>query len=331
MVEAAGVRVPWSDLPDGVRAGVEAVLGSYVVSAVTQRGGFSPGSADRVVTADGRRAFVKAVSSEANPTSPDLHRREAAVATALPATAPVPELLGVHDDGTWVALVLSDVEGRHPRLPWRADELASTMTAYAALTAEPVSGALADLRTTGEQHADDLEGWQRLHDDPDPHLDGWAPANLDRLVDAAARAQQVLAGDRLVHGDTRADNLLVRTDGSVVVVDWPWATRGASWFDRLCLLVNVTLNDPGASPETLVARWLPEVPADDVDAVLAGLAGFFCDVARRPAPPGLPTVRAFQRAQSDVLLRWLGERWGTERRGRLPREVRETPSAGAGR
>lgn len=331
MVEAAGVRVPWSGLPAGVRAGVEAVLGSPVVSAVTQPGGFSPGSADRVVTADGHRAFVKAVSSEANPASPDLHRREAVVAAALPTAAPVPALLGVHDDGTWVALVLGDVEGRHPRLPWREDELEATTAAYAALTAEPVCGDLADLPTTGEQHADNFAGWQRLVDDADPHLDAWAAANLARLVAAAARAGRALEGDRLVHGDTRADNLLVRPDGSVVVVDWPWATRGAAWFDRLCLALNVALNDPDVLPEALVTRWLPEVPAEDVDAVLAGLAGFFCDAARRPAPPGLPTVRAFQRAQGDVLLRWLRQRWGRDRRVGLLRDVRAAPGTGAGR
>lgn len=42
-------------------------------------------------------------------------------------------------------------------------------------------------------------------------------------------------------------------------------------------------------------------------AVLAGVAGFFADTARLPAPTGLPTVRAFQRAQADAALSWLGK------------------------
>ena len=94
-----------------------------------------------------------------------------------------------------------------------------------------------------------------------------------------------------------------------MVVDWPWATRGAAWFDRLALLVNVGLNDPAAPLDELLVAWLPDVGADDVDAVLAGLGAYFVDVARRPDPPGLPTVRAFQRAQGEVVLRWLRERW----------------------
>ena len=59
----------------------------------------------------------------------------------------------------------------------------------------------------------------------------------------------------------------------------------------------------------LARRWLPDVPDAHVDAVLAGLAGYFVDVARRPDPPGLPTVRAFQRAQGVVVLGWLRRRW----------------------
>nr|WP_237747315.1 hypothetical protein [Micromonospora lupini] len=42
--------------------------------------------------------------------------------------------------------------------------------------------------------------------------------------------------------------------------------------------------------------------------VYAGLAGFFADSARRPPPPGIPTVRAFQQAQADALLPWLAQR-----------------------
>src|SRR3954447_13911055 len=81
---AAGVRVAYDALPQPVRGWVDSTLGSRVVRAQTQLGGFSPGVAARLVCADGTRAFVKAVSAEANPDSPKLHRREAEVLVLLP-------------------------------------------------------------------------------------------------------------------------------------------------------------------------------------------------------------------------------------------------------
>lgn len=40
MVTATGSRIRWEDLPDLVRAGVEEMLGSAVVSVLPQTGGF---------------------------------------------------------------------------------------------------------------------------------------------------------------------------------------------------------------------------------------------------------------------------------------------------
>ena len=81
-------RIGWAQLPVGVRAGVEEILGSRVVSASSQSGGLSPGSADRVQTDDGGAAFVKAVSTAQNEDSPGIHRMEAAVVRQLPPDLP---------------------------------------------------------------------------------------------------------------------------------------------------------------------------------------------------------------------------------------------------
>src|SRR3954453_18007488 len=115
---AAGVRVAYDALPPAVRNWVETTLGSSVVQAETQPGGFSPGVAARLVCADGSRAFVKAVSAEVNPDSPTLHRREIEVLRALPADLPVPRLRAAYDETPWVVLLIDDVDGEQPRLPW---------------------------------------------------------------------------------------------------------------------------------------------------------------------------------------------------------------------
>jgi len=303
MISATGVRIGWSDLPSHVRREVEAVLGGPVVDAVSQAGGFSPGSADRVCTAGGRRAFVKAISAAANPRSPELHRQEARVAAALPSTAPTPTLLGSYDDGEWVALVYEDIEGRHPVTPWLPDEprrVQAALTELASvLTPSP-------LPTAAEALADDFAGWRRIAAEPPTDLDPWVAEHLHDLVALADRGLSALVGDALVHTDIRADNILLGADGRVTVVDWPWACRGPAWLDQLLLLVNVRLYGGHDTP-ALLDRYAAGagVCRADLTAALAGLAGYFTDGARRPAPPGLPTLRAFQRAQSDAVLSWL--------------------------
>jgi len=121
------------------------------------------------------------------------------------------------------------------------------------------------------------------------------------------RGLAAVAGDTVVHLDVRADNLLIRPDGFVTVVDWPWAANGASWMDRLLLLVNVDLYG-GHDPDGLVRSHLGSVDQDAITATLAGLAGYFTDTARRPAVPGIPAVRAFQADQARSTLAWLRRR-----------------------
>ena len=302
MVRAAGLRIGWDDLPLPVRLAVEDILGDQFIDARSQVGGFSPGTADRVVTAAGRRAFVKAASPGLNERTVGLHRREAAVAAALPAEVPAPELRGVHDDGEWIALVFEDVDGRCPRTPWVAAEFAAALTALDQLAAVPVPAALRKLQPDlGVTLADDLGGWRRIAHDPQTDLDAWTVRHLEQLCDLGDRAAAALAGDRLVHADMRADNLVLRADGAITIVDWPGASLGASWFDRLMLLVNVRCYRGQLSTDI-------DADPDDITAVLAGVAGYFVDAARQPPPPGLPTVRAFQAAHGHVVLDWLRQR-----------------------
>lgn len=304
-----GSRLTWAELPEHVRIALEELLGDHVAEAVSQPGGFSPGTADRVRLAHGGRAFVKAVSAAHNPDSPQLHRAEIAVMRALPPDTPAPRLLGAYDDGDWVALVIADVDGRHPRTPWRRDELAAVLAACHDLAdrmtpAPPGIGRLADdLR-------DDLLGWERIRDDPPAALDPWAAARLDELCALGRDAASAVAGDTLSHTDLRDDNILLRPrDGGVVFIDWAWAMAGQPWLDPLLVLINVAFTDAVGDfdLEALAAEHCRTDRAT-VTAFLAGMAGFFTHYARLPPPVGLPTVRSFQRAQARTTLDWLRRR-----------------------
>ena len=302
-------RIGWAELPGNVRAGVEQILGSPVVEATGQQGGFSPGTADRVLTASGQRAFVKAVSPQLNEHSPGIHRKEAAVAAALPAGLPAPALIGTYDDGDWVALVLSDVEGRHPHLPWRAVEVHLVLDALLNICRTPLPPELGQLPRLESELADLFRGWTRIMRSPPEGCDPWILRNLDTLERLAEQGLRDVAGSSLAHTDIRADNILITTDGAVLV-DWPWAAVGAPWVDAVSVLVNIRVFDPAFDVDALLNSHdvFRTATAENVNGFLSGLAAYFIDAARQPPPPGLPTVRAFQQQQGDAVLHWLRDR-----------------------
>jgi aminoglycoside phosphotransferase (APT) family kinase protein len=304
---AQGARVPWEAVPESVRRAVESDLGSRVVEATPPPGGFSPGCAARLRLDDGRSVFVKAVGSEPNPDSPGFHRREAQVAAALPPETPAPKFLVAHDDGDWVALVFEDVEGHEPEMPWRRDELDRVLVALTdlsrALTPAPI-----DAPPLTERYSELFQGWRLLQAEAPEGLDHWAAGRVGALAELEARWEEASTGETLLHADIRADNILL-TDDRIVFVDWPHVSLGAPWVDLLAFLPSVAMQG-GPKPWELfddhpLAR---DARNEDVDAVLAALSGFFVQRATLPPPPGLPTLREFQRAQGAESLAWLRRR-----------------------
>jgi hypothetical protein len=308
---AAGVHLPWAQVPETVRDWAAGVGGGAPTRARDLAGGFSPG-ATTVLTCADRAVFVKAVGAGLNPESPDFHRREAAISAALPAASQLPTLLDVYDDGDWVALAFDAVDGRPPACPWdttelreavRAlEELHQLLTPSPAATAPPATLRLATL----------LGGWSELASQPTtpPGLHEWARRHLTELAQLESGWPEAVVGDTLLHCDVRADNMLV-TDRGVVFVDWPHACVGAAEFDLLAWAPSVAL-EGGPSPEELLAIHSRARLADPdaITVLVAALTGFFVAHSLRPAPAGLPTLRTFQAAQGDVALSWLRHRTG---------------------
>ena len=311
---AAGVRPSWEEVPGRVRAAIEAWLDDRVTVAESAPGGFSPGLAARLQTRDGRRVFVKAVGPEPNPDSSAMHRREIEVVRMLPPEAPVPRLLWSYDEGEegWVVLVFEDVEGRSPAEPWRPEELDRSLGALAALAGLLTPSPLPRTTVGGVDGWSIIAGghWRKLVEERPARLDGWSLRHLDRLAELEAGAPEAAAGDTLLHLDLRADNLILTPD-RVVVVDWPHARVGAPWVDLLFFAPSVAMQG-GPPPEELLSRYPPARHAapDAITAGVCAIAGFFVGEGLRPAPPGLPTLRAFQIAQGEVARSWLSRRTG---------------------
>ncbi|MGZ4590927.1 MAG: phosphotransferase family protein [Actinomycetes bacterium] len=298
--EAASPRIEWCSVPEHVRTGVEDALGSAIVTTVTQVGGFSPGAAVRVVCADGRRAFVKAAGSALNPDTPELNRAEIVALRLLPDQTPAPRLLSSYDDGDWVALVLEDVDGRRPDLPW-GDAHVAAMARTLRTVAE--TRAHDELPAFGDR-ALSLDAWDDIAAQPDG-IDARLTERLPEMREAQELARRVTAGDWLVHWDARADNVLIR-EGTAVLLDWAWASRGAPWLDTLLLAMDFQIQGGPSSDAFLREHPVTrDVPPEHLRAVVACMVGVWAERARHPAPPGLPTIREWQAHCRDHALRWL--------------------------
>lgn len=302
MGDSTGHRLQWCDVPSAVRGRISDAIGSEVTAAEGQRGGYGPGLAVRCRLADGRRVFIKAVSTGQNPDTPRMVRREALTAAALPASAPAPSLLHVVDDGTWIALVFEDVAGTHPGNPWSDHQLRRVLAATVALGALPPP---ASVPTVAEQYGSAFRGWRTLAGEGEVGFgDSWWRRHLDRLADLEAGWERATEGRQLIHGDVRSDNVLLADGGGVVFVDWTSTCTGTGWFDAVAMVPSIELEGGGPPESVLALAGIAPRPEVLVPLVTA-LAGYFVERSRLPDPPGLPTLRAFQRAQRDVTLAWL--------------------------
>jgi len=245
-----------------------------------------------------------------------MHRREARIAAALPTSVPTPRLLDSYDDGDWIALIFEDIEGTTPRTPWQQAELDRVLDAVGELTAALTPAPIA-VEPVSELMPMVFAGWSRLAagvesgQDDLRGVDPWAQRHLAELVALEALSSDAASGGTtLLHTDLRADNILL-TPSRVFFIDWPWASRGAAWVDLAFMLPSVAMQRGPKPWEIFDAHPVGRrAPAAAVTAVVAAAAGFMIRGSRLPPPPGLPTVRAFQRDQGVPALEWLIRRTG---------------------
>lgn len=302
-------RMLWTDLPEDLVAKVSDVLGGPVTTAMSQTAGFSPGSADRVVTANGRRAFVKAVHRSRNADAYELHRREIEVMRVIPPQVRAPALLGSFVTRDWAALILEDVEGHHPGGALDGADVQAVLDAFSTfprLTGE----ALATLPAAADEFVAERDSWSVLDRDGVP-LPSWAQNFGSRLRAEGERVCEVVQGDYLLHLDGRADNVLIGENDLAWVIDWPWAGVGARWIDGLLYLLDARFRGERIDAElVLLTHPLFEgVSTGDIDSVLAAITGRYFDKARLPSPPSMPTLREFQHREALAGMDWLRERW----------------------
>jgi hypothetical protein len=297
MAHAAGVRLPYEELPAAVRAWVERTLGSVVVSAATQQGGFSPGTAARLVTASGRRAFVKAVGTALNPKTPELFRLEITAVQAIGRLQMAPELYAVYDDGDWVGILFEDIEGRLPAHPWEQDDADRVLDALAELTDALDPSPWPDAPVAAVRSQDFLSRWDKVLED-NLAVPSWMDGRVEEFAELARTGIRALAeGKALAHWDLRADNIIL-TDERVVFIDWAHPALAPRWADTVILHADMR-----------GSLSLPELPDDEaITGFITAIAGGQWWGSAQPAPPGIPTMRSWQRESALVHLDWARDR-----------------------
>ncbi|WP_327255439.1 phosphotransferase family protein [Streptomyces sp. NBC_01244] len=310
-MSVTSVRPEWASLPSDAREYVELRLGSRVADVVACTGGFTPGVASRLLLDDGRRVFLKGMNSD-HPFAPQ-YADEIAVTSVLPAgVGPgVVWWAAPEESGGWWWLCLEDIPGAVPVLaPGSADTvavLAAVEEAGKLLTPSPLDGAkpIADL--IGRW----LTGWSFLAGQVPSDLDPWAARHLGTLAAIEQDWQQAAEGNTLLHWDLRPDNMLRRENGRVVIIDWSYQNQGAGWIDPAVLVPHLIMDGHSPAEAAAAVGHLPQ-PEDPqvLTAFAAGLGGYWEKSSRRPAPPGVPFLRAHQVRAAEAARAWLRHRTG---------------------
>lgn len=307
-----GVRTPYDVMPPAVHAWVESILGAPVVAVQPRIGGMSPAVAASVRSANGARAFVKAVSPAINPDTPLHFRHEIAVLSALSDLDPVPyraKLLSTYDDGEWVAIALEDIDGSHPDWSSPADR-ASVLDAVRGQSREltPVppgmpaesnsAGILKYLQTMAVATPEEVAA-----------LPPWAAEDLPFLLELGQRCLDHHRDESFCHWDIRHDNILVRhSDGQPILLDWGMSRRGQRWGDLMIYALEWV--DSAEFDAIVATAGLTAEEDGDVTGFIAAIGCYLLMVSVHPPPPALPNLPAFRRQVGEACLRGVRRRLG---------------------
>lgn len=299
-----GVRVEYSAAPASIHCWAEALLGGSLIEAHARVGGMSPAVAVSLRAANGRSAFVKAVSSAINPDSPQHFRHEIAVLTALSSLPPVPyraTLLSTYDDGDWVAIALEDIDGRHPDWSSSADR-AGVFEVVRQQSREltPVPSCMPHDSSYGGI-VKYLEKMKTPIPEEIAALPSWASDEFPMLLDLAQRSLDHQRAESFCHTDIRYDNILIRHhDNQPLILDWGMSRRGQRWGDTMVYALEWV--DSRYFDEIVTRVGLTRVEEDDVTGFIAAMGCYLLMVAVHPPPPSLPNLPAFRRQLGTACL-----------------------------
>jgi hypothetical protein len=293
----------FATVPPPVKAALEELVGSRILSARTAYGGFSA-AAGFVVETDGNQKFFVKGGSPGDTSHGTQNLRQDIAAYAVPAVREAAARhLGVVGDGNedgWLLGVWEHIDTQAAPV----EKMIGALAAFQSDKAEALKPALAQNYIS--LFLDPHRKWLRPRDDGAARggflslfsspADEWFAGNIQKLC--ALQTGASWKDDGLLHGDLRADNFLY--DGRrTFVIDWPNACRGPRAFDRLFLRANLAALGYGPMAALPEAATLPR---DEEVSMAVCLSGFFADQVYRAVPEKLPRLRWMQKGIFLALL-----------------------------
>lgn len=234
---------------------------------------------------------------------------------------------------TYAITLFPALTGQTPRHPWARGDATRALDALGGL-GQVLAGAST---SPAARHLDTLAGtdgpvelfghWSTiLGDSHDPWASRpWVRRQARWLAESDATLREQCGGSVPAHTDLRADNI-VMDRRHVFFVDWAAARLAAPWVDPA--VVRLRLRDLGNRPGRRRHGRGVAVPAhasgdrrggpDRLGATLTSLAAALHRMSRRPAQPGLPTVRPWQDRCAERLLAFAERRFEAKDLGARP-------------
>lgn len=315
-------RLPWDRLPAAVRDAIAASLGGAVSLVEPAGGGFTPGFAAVLGNGHGDRIFAKAAAATDSFIYPS-YLRESQVVPLMHPGMPMPALRSAERltvEGTdWQVLVYEAVPGRMPGQPWTEADVAAVESACvtsAALLAdfpraEGGTSVAEDMALIPSRFAPVADGGE-----PPWFLPGLSAEEARGFQAALELCPEALAGDAVIHGDLRADNILI-SGGQALFCDWNFLGTGAAWIDWAGVLPYVRPDGIDADAWLRRSVLTRDVPDAYIDALLAALLNYMIHWGSQPDVEASPVLRIHGRYTARLVYDWLAHRTRPLRRSTL--------------
>ena len=257
-------RRSWDELPDDVRNAIETQCGP-VLRIETPSAGRNSALSALLHTTNGS-VFVKGIPTDVRLFNAHLH--EIRVNTWLRhRVSGVPRLLWTIEAGGWLLAGYEPVPGEHANFAPDSPDIPAVIDTISRLAEDLTPSPAPDVAPLSRKYTR-LAGWQWLADNHADQLDAWEKQHLDLLVRLDDETPSALTGGNLVHADIHELNMLV-DNGTVSVIDWAWSRTGPPWVDAALLTIRLIAegHDPADAEQLVSGTWGMQHASATADAL----------------------------------------------------------------